>query len=137
MNAIDIIGQASDQGLNPQSPLDWTLVAVVAMSVVASVGAGAKRIIEWVVSKITAPDTRIEELEKEKAQRELEDRARFVKLEADVEKLREELAIVHEELKVSEIQRARVEGELAVLKRQVNKNTESKENPIITPKEAK
>lgn len=137
MISINIIGQAADQGLNPQSPLDWTLVAVVAMSVVASVGAGAKRIIEWVVSKITAPDNRIEELEKEKAQREIEDRARFIKLESDVEKLRTEISDLHAELKESEIQRARVEGELNALRRQVQKNSESKETPIITPKEVK
>lgn len=129
---MNIIGQVNDSGIDPSSPLDWTLIAVVAMSVVASVGTGVKKIIEWVVSKITAPDTRIEELEKEKAQRELEDRARFVKLEADVEKLRAELIQVHAELKLSEIARARVEGELAALKVQINKNTRSLETPIIT-----
>ena len=129
---MSLISQASEQtGLNPSSPLDWTMVAVVAMSVVASVGAGAKKIIDWVVSKITAPDTRIEELEKEKAQREVEDRARFVKLEADVEKLRRELLEVHEELKLSEIARAKVEGELNALRKQIEKNTTSRENSTI------
>jgi len=117
-----LASQVSDQGINPTSPLDWTLVAVVAMSVVASVGTGAKKIIEWVVSKITAPDTRVEELEKEKAQREKDDRARFVKLEADVEKLRAELLVLHEQLRISEIARALLEGELKALKEQVEKN---------------
>ena len=120
---MNIIGQIQDSGINPSSPLDWTMIAVIAMSVVASVGAGAKRIIEWVVSKITAPDTRIEELEKEKAKRELEDRARFLKLENDVEKLRTELIQVHADLKLSEIARARQEGEIATLRRMINENT--------------
>lgn len=130
---MSIFGQAGETGINPSSPLDWTMVIVVAMSVVASVGAGAKKIVEWVVSKITAPDTRIEELEKEKAQREQEDRARFVKLESDVEKLRAELAVVHEELKLSEIARARVEGELNALRKQIEKNSEVRE--ILNKKE--
>jgi septal ring factor EnvC (AmiA/AmiB activator) len=118
---MSFISQAQGTGINPTGPLDWTLVAVVAMSVVASVGAGAKKIIAWVVSKITAPDTRIEELEKEKAQRELEDRARFVKLEHDVEKLRAELIQVHAELKLSEISRARLEGEIEALRALLDK----------------
>ena len=117
-----LIAQASESGIDPQGPLDWTMVAVIAMSVVASVGTGAKKIINWIVSKITAPDTRIEELEKEKAQREVEDRARFVKLEADVEKLRAELLALHEELRISEIARALLEGELNALKQQVEKH---------------
>lgn len=129
---MNYISQATDSGINPTSPLDWTVVVVIAMSVVASVGAGAKKIIEWVVSKITAPDSRLEELEKEKAQREKEDRARFVKLESDVEKLRTELTAVHQELKLSEIARARVEGELNALRKQIEKNTASRENPITT-----
>lgn len=120
---MSFIGQAQDSGLNPSSPFDWTMIAIIAMGVVASIGTGAKKIIEWVVSKITAPDTRIEELEHEKVQREIEDKARFLKLEEDVEKLRTELIAVHEELRKSEVARARVEGELAALKVQLDKNT--------------
>lgn len=119
---ISTIFQSTDPTINPQSPLDWTLIAVVAMSVVASVGAGAKRIIDWVVSKVTAPDTRIEELEKEKTQREQEDRARFVKLEAEVERLRADLVSVHKELQLSEIARAQLEGELRAIRALLDKH---------------
>jgi hypothetical protein len=115
------------EGVNPSNPLDWGLLAVVALSVVTSVGHGVKRIIEWVVAKITAPDTRMHELEEEKAQRDAEDRARFVKLEAIVERLQKELIDVHIELKLSEVARARTEGELAALRQQVEMNTVNRE----------
>ena len=115
------------EGVNPSSPLDWGLIAVVVVSVITSVGQGVKKIIEWVVTKITAPDTRMHELELEKAQRDAEDRARFVKLEAIVESLQKELISVHLELKLSEVNRARTEGELAALKRQVEQNTSTRE----------
>ena len=121
---MSIISQAQDSGLNPSSPLVWTMIAIVVMGVVASAGTGAKKIIEWVVSKITAPDTRIEELEREKTQRDIDDRARFLKLENDVEKLRTELIEVHAELRRSEVGRARVEGELSALKQQLDMNTQ-------------
>lgn len=131
-----MLAQITDN-VDPTTPLDWGVIAVVVFSVVASVGAGAKRIIEWVVTKITAPDTRIEELEKEKTERETEDRARFLKLEKDVETLRAEVISLHVELKLSEVARARTEGELEALKRQIDKNTESRETKLITPKEDK
>lgn len=116
------------EGVNPTNPLDWGLIGIVVVSVITSVGHGVKRIIEWVVSKITAPDTRMHELEVEKAQRDAEDRARFVKLEAIVEALQKELLAVHVELKLSEVKRARTEGELAALKLQVEMNTINRES---------
>lgn len=116
------------EGVNPTNPLDWGLIGIVVVSVITSVGHGVKRIIEWVVTKVTAPDTRMHELEIEKAQRDVEDRARFVKLEAIVEALQKELLAVHVELKLSEVNRARTEGELAALKRQVDMNTNNRES---------
>lgn len=125
------------ENVNPTSPLDWGVIAVVVFSVIASVGTGAKRVIEWVVTKITAPDTRIEELEKEKTERETEDRARFLKLEKDVETLRAEVISLHVELKLSEVARARTEGELEALKRQIDRNTEVTHTELIIPKDDK
>ena len=115
------------EGVNPTNTLDWALISVVVVSVITSVGHGVKRIIEWAVSKITAPDTRMHELEQEKSVRDAEDRARFVKLEAIVEGLRKELLAVHVELKLSEVNKARTEGELAALRAQVEMNTTTRQ----------
>lgn len=130
-----MLAQQISDNINPSNPLDWGVLAVIIVSVVASVGTGAKKTIEWVVGRITAPDTRVSELEKEKAVRETEDRKRFVKLEHDVETLRAELIKMHLELKLSEVARARTEGELEALKRQIDKNTLSRENPVVKKEE--
>jgi predicted RNase H-like nuclease (RuvC/YqgF family) len=122
---MSIIGQIADN-INPNSPTDWGVIVVVIASVVASAGAGMKRIIDWVVTKVTAPDLRLEELQHDKDLREIEDRDRLKHLEESVETLRAEITQLHKELKESEVKRAIVEGQLLALTRQFEKNTELK-----------
>lgn len=102
--------------IDPNSPLDWGVVILIAVGVLSSVGQGMKKIIAWVVDKITAPDTRMEELERAKAERDEADRQRMISLEETVEKMRQELLKMHLDLKESEIARTRTEGELETLK---------------------
>lgn len=120
---MSIIGQISDS-INPNSATDWGVIVVVIASVVASAGTGVKKIIDWVVTKVTAPDLRLEELQHDKDLREIEDRARLKHLEESVETLRAEITQLHKELKESEVKRAIVEGQLLALTRQIEKNTE-------------
>ena len=120
---MSIIGQISDS-INPNSATDWGVIVVVIASVVASAGTGVKKIIDWVVTKVTAPDLRLEELQHDKDLREIEDRARLKHLEESVETLRAEITQLHKELKESEVKRAIVEGQLLAITRQIEKNTE-------------
>ena len=118
---MSIIAQISNE-INPSSPTDWGVIVVVIASVVASVGAGIKKIIDWVVTKVTAPDVRLDELQHEKDDRDAEDRARLKHLEESVESLRAEITQLHKELRESEVKRAIVEGQLLALTRQIEKN---------------
>lgn len=107
-----------DGAIDPNTPLDWSIIGVVVISVVVSVSQGMKKIISWVVDKITAPDHRMADLEREKTERETESRLRLVKLEKDIIDLRAEILSLHQELRDSEVARARTEGELAIIKLQ-------------------
>jgi hypothetical protein len=108
--------------LNPNTPFDWGVIIVILVSILVSLGNGIKRIIDWLVLKITAPDTRIADLVREKEERDEADRKRLVKLEGDVEQLRAELFDMHIELKKSEIARAVLQGELSALQQQLGQN---------------
>jgi len=122
-NLINVYMPAiADEIANPNTVFDWGVISIAVIAVITSIGSGVKKIIEWAVTKITAPDTRIEELELERADRVQSDRRRLVKLEEDVEKLRQEIIALHEELKLSEVARASTEGELKALRRQIGQN---------------
>lgn len=118
-----VLANVTDSVSSPTSVTDWGLIATVIVTIVVSVGSAIKKVIEWGVTKITAPDTRLEELEAESNRRHKLDLERLAKLEEDVEMLRAEISKLHDELTRSEVARAVTEGELKALRRYLDEDS--------------
>jgi len=105
---------AVTEAIDTSSTGGWVAVGGIALVVGIAAGNGIKTIIEWAVRRFTAEDGRIVTLEADRRARELEDRARLTMLEKMVEALRKEILQMHEDLRMSEVRNARLEGELKI-----------------------
>lgn len=116
------IASVTDTIVTPNTVVDWGMLGIVIAAVIASMGQAVKKVIEWGAAKITAPDSRLEELEAESNRRHKLDLERLAKLEDDMELLRAEIFKLHDELTRSEVARAITEGELKALRRHLDES---------------